>query len=317
MHRITIALLVILSCLAIPTLAEGIPGQSEIRSTDSAAQQHILRSMEFCHGKEGEGRLRIDLSDIAVRVEVKRQGTKLILEFGDANLADKLKRRLNVADFGTPVDIVDAFMQGGNARVVVTSRGDWEPVIYQVDTSFTLEIQPKNSSSGDAGEKLTRDFQNLKIRDALNVIQDTGHLNLVISDSVDGGIAWRLQNVPWDKALDAIVASKGLYMRKEGRVVAVAPVEEVALFPGDFAPALPERLHTESFKLCSQNAEDLAPRLVHKEHRILSEWGRVVVDKRTNTLFVRDTKSRLEEVRRFIEQVDVCPKRDEHDCPSR
>lgn len=284
-----------------------------------ASQKHTLRDIDFRRGKNGEGRIQVDLSDPGIGIDIRQQGTALIVDFLKTNLPVNLARKLDVVDFGTPVQGVDTFVQGENVRMVIDPKGQWDHAAYQTDNKFVIEVKSviedpnkmvKGTKTGYGGEKLTLNFQKIDVREALNVIADFTELNMVISDTVSGNLTLRLKDVPWDQAFDIIMQSRGLDMRKNGNVVQVAPREEIAakekidLTSRQEIGEL-EDLRTESFVVSYQKGEDIAKLLSGDKQRILSKRGSAVVDQRTNTLFVQDTPSHLEEVRKLIKQIDV------------
>jgi type IV pilus assembly protein PilQ len=282
-------------------------------------QKHTLQDIDFRRGKNGEGRIQVDLSDPGISIDIRQQGTTLIVDFLKTNLPHNLQRKLDVVDFATPVQAVDTFVQGDNVRMVIEPKGLWEHAAYQTDNKFIVEVKPvaedpnklvKGNHSGYAGEKLTLNFQKIDVRDALNVIADFTNLNMVISDTVSGNITLRLKDVPWDQALDIILQSRGLDMRKNGNVIQVAPREEIAAKERIGLTAQQEifdleALRTESFQLSYQKGDAVVALLSNDKQRILSKRGSAVVDQRTNTLFIQDTPSRLDEARKIIKQIDV------------
>jgi len=282
-------------------------------------QKHTLRDIDFHRGKNGEGRIQVDLSDPGIGIDIRQQGTALIVDFLKTNLPRNLQRKLDVIDFATPVQAVDTFVQGDNVRMVIEPKGQWEHAAYQTDNKFILEVKAvaedpnrlvKGSKIGYSGEKLTLNFQKIDVREALNVIADFTELNIVISDTVKGNITLRLKDVPWDQAFDIILQSRGLDMRKNGNVIQVAPREEIAAKEKIDLSARQEiadleEVHTESFQLSYQTGAAVASLLSSGAQRILSKRGSAVVDARTNTLFVQDTASNLEEARKLIKQIDV------------
>jgi len=280
---------------------------------------HELRYIDFKRGKNGEGLIQVDLSDSGVGIDMKQQGANLVVDFLKADLPKNLQRKLEVTDFATPVMAIDTFIQGDNVRMVIEPSGTWEHAAYQTDEKFIIEIKkyiedPNKMVPGSkteyGGEKLTLNFQKIDVREALNVIADFTELNIVISDTVKGNITLRLKDVPWDQALDIILQSRGLDMRKNGNVVQVAPSEEIAAKEKIAATSRKELsdvevMHTESFQLSYQKGSAIAALLKSKDQRILSERGSAVVDDRTNTLFVQDTPSHLDDARKLIKQIDV------------
>ena len=281
--------------------------------------QHALRDVDFRRGRNGEGRIIVDLSDNGTGIDIRQQGRTLVVDFMRTSLPRNLERRLDVADFNTPVVTVDTFAQGGNTRMVVEPKGLWEHSAYQADNKFIVEIKPiqedpnklvQGTRGGYKGEKLSLNFQNIEVRAVLQVIADFTGLNIITSDTVQGSLTLRLKDVPWDQALDIILQTKGLDMRKNGNIVLIAPREELALKERQQLESQAqindlEPLQTEMFQLNYQKAVDVQRLLTDKDQKILSKRGSAVVDPRTNMLFVQDTAARLEEARRVIRQIDV------------
>jgi type IV pilus assembly protein PilQ len=278
-----------------------------------------LRGIDFRRGPDGEGRVVVDLTDPNTSVDIRQQGNQVIVDFLNTALPESLRRRLDVTDFGTPVAQVNAFQQGAGARLVIEPRGLWEQNAYQSDTRFVVEVKPvkedptrlfQGTRQGYQGERLSLNFQNVDVRSLLQVIADFTNLNIITSDSVQGSITLRLKDVPWDQALDIILQSKGLDMRKNGNVIIVAPREEIAAkekleLEARNQIADLEPLRTENFVINYQKADDVRKLLVDDKQRLLSKRGSVMVDGRTNQMFVQDTTSRLEEVRRLLQRIDI------------
>lgn len=286
-------------------------------STTLSEQKHSLQDIGFRRGKGGEGRIQIQLSDANIGIDVRRQGRNLLVDFGKTQLPAKLQHKLDVVDFGTPVQLIDTFSQGDGARMVIEPKGLWEYASYQTDDRFVIEVKPvvedpnKLAKAGAySGDKLSLNFQNISVREALNVLADFTSMNIVISDSVAGNLTLRLKEVPWDQALDIIMQSRGLDMRRHGNVLQIAPREELAAKEKLALTAKQEiseleSLHTESIQLNYQQADAIAAILSNDKQRILSKRGSAVVDQRTNTIFVQDTASQLEAVRKLVRQIDV------------
>ena len=292
--------------------------------------EHALRDIDFRRGKDGEGRIVVDLSDAQTGVDIRQQGNTIIVDFLRAKLPENLRRRLDVADFGTAVKVVRAFQQGDNARLVIEPQGLWEHNAYQSDTQFVVEVKAiqedpnklvQGTRQGYRGDRLSLNFQNVDIRALLQVIADFTNLNIITSDSVAGSLTLRLKDVPWDQALDIIMQSKGLDMRKNGNVMLVAPRDELATkekveLESKQAIASIEPLKTESFTLNYQKAEVLHKMLTtttnvgttgtdNTAQRIISKRGSVVFDVRTNKLFVQDVSSVLDQIRKMVLQIDI------------
>jgi len=279
--------------------------------------QHAIRDLDFRRGRSGEGRVVVDLSDTTTGIDIRQQGQNIVVEFLKTSLPEALRRRLDVVDFGTPVNAVSTFQQGDNVRMVVEPKGQWEHTAYQSDTQFVLEVKPLSPDPSRAaqrgrytGEKLSLNFQNVEVRAVLNVIADFTDLNIITSDTVAGNITLRLKDVPWDQALEIILQTRGLDSRRSGNVIWIAPRDELATREKLALEAQQqisdlEQTRTESFPMSYQKASDVQKLLSDPNQRILSKRGSAVVDARTNTLFVQDTPSRLEEVRRLLAKIDV------------
>ncbi|MDD5299195.1 MAG: type IV pilus secretin PilQ [Gallionella sp.] len=292
---------------------------SRFAEAKPGAQKHTLRDIDFRRGKNGEGRIQVDLSDAGTGIDIRQQGTTLIVDFLKTSLPRNLQRKLDVVDFATPVQGVDTFTEGDNVRMVIEPKGQWEHAAYQTDNKFIIEVKSlaedpnklvKGNQIGYAGEKLTLNFQKIDVREALNVIADFTELNMVISDTVSGNLTLRLKDVPWDQALDIILQSRGLDMRKNGNVIQVAPRDEIAAKEKINLAARQEiseleELRTESFMLSYQTVTEMIKLLTDPKQPVLSKRGSAVADPRTSTIFIQDTPSRLEEVRKMIKQIDV------------
>jgi type IV pilus assembly protein PilQ len=313
------------------TLATPKPSVYNVAKEDVKAE-HSLRDIDFRRGKDGEGRIVIDLSDPRVAVDIRQQGNQVVVDFLRSKLPDNLRRRLDVSDFSTAVKYVRAFQQGENARVVIEPQGLWEHNAYQSDNQFVIEVKTvkedpnklvQGTRAGYRGDKLSLNFQNVDVRALLQVIADFTNLNIITSDSVAGSLTLRLKDVPWDQALDIVMQSKGLDMRKNGNVLLIAPRDELAAkekleLESKQAVSAIEPLRTESFTLNYQKV-DVVEKMLSKSNstgatgpggasqnqRILSARGSVVADARTNKLFVQDTPSTLDEVRKMILQIDI------------
>ena len=280
---------------------------------------HTVRDVDFRRGKAGEGRIVVDLSDSSTGIDIRVQGQNLVIDFFKTSLPDKLRRRLDVTDFGTPVQSINTFNQGENVRMVIAPKGLWEHSAYQTDTQFVVEVKQvvpdpnklaQGSKAGFSGEKLSLNFQNVEVRSVLNVIADFTDLNIITSDAVGGSLTLRLKDVPWDQALQIILDTRGLDMRKNGNVVWIAPRDELAtkeklMLESQQQIGELEAVRTESFQLNYQKAADVQTLLKSPGQNVLSKRGSAVVDARTNTVFVQDVPTRLEEVRKLIAQIDV------------
>ncbi len=330
--------------LVLNATATAAPSTSEpvhfAQSLNSAPQP--LRDIDFRRGADGAGRIVVDLPSDQVGVDIQQQGQRLVVEFLRSSLPEKLRRRIDVTDFGTPVQMVTTSQSGDRVRMVVEPKGNWEHSAYQSDTQFVLEVRPQKvdpnkltQGPGFAGDKLSLNFQNIEVRALLQVIADFTNFNVVTSDTVTGNVTLRLKDVPWDQALDIIMQAKGLGLKKSGNVLWIAPKDELAAkekldLESKAAIAQLEPVRTQAFQLNYVKAEELARGLTGQSigsgnsgpgggsssnsnsgsntgtgTRILSTRGSVISEARTNQLFVSDIPSKLEEIQAMIAKIDV------------
>jgi type IV pilus assembly protein PilQ len=283
-----------------------------------------LRDVDFRRGSDGAGRVIVNLTNNQVGVDLQQQAKGIVVEFMRSSLPEGLRRRLDVTDFGTPVQTVTTTQVGERVRMLIESNGDWEHSAYQSDNQFVVEIRQKKvdlskltQGPGYSGEKLSLNFQNIEVRSLLQVIADFTNFNIVTSDTVTGALTLRLKDVPWDQALQIIMDAKGLGMRKTGSVLWIAPKDEIdARTKKDFEAAQAiqklEPLKTQAYQLNYAKAADILTQLTTStgsaggtSTRFLSERGSAISEPRTNQLFVTDTPSKLEEVRLLLASLDV------------
>jgi type IV pilus assembly protein PilQ len=303
-----------------------LAGSAQASSTSQSAPAlqaapASINKIDFRRGEKGEGRVLVSLSDPRAVVDVHEEAGKIVARFRNTNLPDRLAKRLDVLDFATPVKYVDAQRDGVDTRLVVTpgAGGEFEQVAYQAGDQFVLELQPlsqeklaekQREQPQFTGERISLSFQSVDVRALLQIIADVAGTNMVVSDTVNGQIAMRLQNVPWDQALDIILRTKGLAMRRQGNVMLVAPVEEIAARERAEAEADKQKielapLHSEILQINYAKASDLGTLMKNKQNSILSDRGAVTVDDRTNSLLVLDTRDKLNEIRALVQKLDV------------
>lgn len=283
-----------------------------------------LKDLDFRRGSDGSGRIVVNLANNQVGVDLQQQPKGIMVEFMRSSLPEGLRRRLDVTDFGTPVQTVTTTQAGERVRMLIESAGEWEHSAYQSDNQFVVEVRQKKvdlskltQGPGYSGEKLSLNFQNIEVRSLLQVIADFTNFNIVTSDTVTGALTLRLKDVPWDQALQIIMDAKGLGMRKTGSVLWIAPKDEIdARTKKDFEAAQAiqklEPLKTQAFQLNYAKAADIVTQLTSGSGgnsgattRFLSERGSAISEPRTNQLFVTDTPSKLEEVRLLLASLDV------------
>lgn len=280
-----------------------------------------VSNVDFRRGEQGEGRVVVSLSNPQTIVDVHDDNDRIVAVFKNTSLPEKLARRLDVLDFATPVKYVDVKRDGADTQLIVTpSQGaNFDQAAYQSNGEFTLELQPLTQAKLDErkrnepqykGERISLSFQSIDVRALLQIIADVAGTNMVISDSVKGDIAMRLQNVPWDQALDIILRSKGLGMRQQGNVMMVAPVAEIAAREKAELEAQQQKtdlapLRSEIIQVNYAKASDIKALLGSDKTSMLSERGRVTVDERTNTLLVLETREKIDEIRQLVARLDV------------
>jgi len=300
-------------------------GHQEVVYTEAHS---LLKDIDFRRSTDGSGRVIVDLGHDHMGVNMQQQGGSLVLDIQDATLPEGLRRRLDVADFGTPVQLIAATQQGDNVRLNVELAGEWEHSAYQSDSQFVLEVRPKKVDLSKfmrgpnyTGEKLSLNFQNIEVRSLLQVIADFTDFNIVTSDTVTGTLTLRLKDVPWDQALQIIMDSRGLGMRRSGTVLWIAPKDEIdERTRKEYEAAATiqklEPLRTQAYQLNYAKAEVLLESLTKRNQnittedstgagRFLSERGSVIAEPRTNQLFVTDIPSKLEELQELLLILDV------------
>lgn len=293
-----------------------------------AAQGKSISNIDFQRGQQGEGNVVITLSDATVSPDIQDQGGKIRLDFAKTQLPEALRVRLDVKDFATPVQFVSASSSADKSSVVIEPTGLYDYLAFQTDNTLTLSIKPLTQDEADqrkterfaySGEKLSLNFQDIDVRSVLQLIADFTDLNLVASDTVAGNITLRLQNVPWDQALDLVLKTKGLDKRKIGNVLLVAPADEIAARErqelesqkqiAELAP-----LRRELIQVNYAKASDIA-KLFQSVTSTSSggdsgsgagdERGSITVDDRTNSIIAYQPQDRLDELRRIVAQLDV------------
>ena len=284
----------------------------------AGAAERAIRTIDFRRGADGTGRVIVQLTDPRTPVNVRQEGNQIVVDFAGTLMPKNLMRRYDVMDFATPVQSVDAIRIEGNSRLVISAQGDFEQLAYQSDNQYTIEIRPslKRANAEEkkeyTGERLTLNFQDIDVRSVLQLLADTSGQNIVVSDSVTGNLTLRLQNVPWDQALDIVLRTKGLDKRRQDNVIIIGPTEELANREKAELAAHKEvqelsPTHTEFMQVNYAKVSDLAKliKTTNAKDSMLSPRGSLSVDERTNTLLVQDTSEKLADVRRLVQTLDV------------
>jgi len=293
--------------------------EEELKATFQQ-QGHTISSIDFRRGPLGEGRIIFDLSSTGVITDMREEGGRVVIEFPDTQLAANLQKRLDVMDFGTPIQFIDSISNKRGTKVIVQpATQEYEQLAYQSDNLFTVELKPmskedieqnRKTKFGYVGEKLSLNFQDIEIRSVLQLLADFTDLNIVVSDSVQGKLTLRLKNTPWDQALDIILQSKALGKRQAGNVIMIAPAEEIATRERIELEGMKQKtelapIRTEFFQANYAKASELAKLLQSAAGGLLSERGAVTVDDRTNTLLISDTTDQLADIRALVHRLDV------------
>jgi type IV pilus assembly protein PilQ len=303
---------------AVPSMSEAAVVQT---ATASPSRSSAIKDLEFRRGSDDEGQLILSLSDSSVDVNVFSEGSRISLELMDTEVAESLSRRYDVTDFATPVSEIEVAPSDRGARVVIQANGFYDYLAYQQGGEYVVSVKPLSEAERDqrlgefsyVGDRISLNFQNIEVRAVLQLIADFTDLNLVASDTVEGSITLRLQNVPWDQAMELVLKTKGLDSRQVGNVLMVAPASEIAQRErqeieankqlAELAP-----LRSEFIQIRYANAADVVTLFDAGSEQggsLVSERGSVVVDGRTNSIIVTDTAAKLEEVRALIDNVDI------------
>jgi type IV pilus assembly protein PilQ len=302
------------------TASAGPPTQANstrISAAASTGSARELRSIDFRRGADGAGRVIVKLSDPHIHINLRQLGSQIVVDFADADLPTPLMRRYDATDFGTPVTGFDVTRVGTGARIAINASGDYEQLAYQSDDQYVVEVQPKRKAPNAqeekpqyTGERLTLNFQEIETRAVLQLLADASGQNIVVSDSVNGNVTLRLQNVPWDQALDIVLRTKGLDKRRQDNVIIVAPQEELAArekadlaAKKDIQELAP--LRAEYLQVNYAKASEMAALIKTQSGSLLSPRGSVAVDERTNTLLLQDTAERLADIRRLVATLDI------------
>jgi type IV pilus assembly protein PilQ len=300
--------------------SSGASGSPVARNTGSAAPSgpRAIRGIDFRRGAGGTGRVIVRLSDPHTPASLRQLGNQIVVDFAGAEISSNLARRYDAGDFATPVSGFDVVRVGDGVRLAITATGDFEQLAYQSDDQYVVEVQPARKAAQKTedkpvytGERLTLNFQDIETRAVLQLLADASGQNIVVSDSVQGSVTLRLQNVPWDQALDIVLRTKGLDKRRNDNVIIVAPTEELAAREKAELAARQDvqelaPLRTEYLQVNYAKASDLAALIkTQGGGGLLSKRGSVSVDERTNTLLLQDSSDRLEDIRRLVGTLDI------------
>ncbi len=295
------------------------PTSSSGASRQVASNVKQIEGIDFRRGDQGEGRVIIDLSNPNIGIDLRQEGRDVVADFVGVDIPAELIRKLDVIDFATPAKIIETMQVGGNVRLIVKTANEFEFLAYQAEDKYTIELKPLTPEEVErkrrqepqyTGERMSLTFQDITVRAVLQLIADIANVNMVTSDTVTGSITLQLQNVPWDQALDIILKTKGLDKRQNGNVLLIAPADEIAAREAlelqseqqveQLAP-----LRSEFIQVNYAKAATLMGIIQGEKTSFLSERGSITIDARTNTLMVRDTIKKLDEVRQLVRTLDI------------
>jgi len=276
-----------------------------------------VKNIDFRRGTDGSARIIVELTDSKVPADLRQEGGRIVVTFAKTTLPDQWMRRFDVVDFATPVSTMDVVRTAEGARLLITASGDWDQIAYQSDNIYTIEVKPVVKLAAEleekkdfTGSRLNLDFQDIEVRAILKVLADVSGQNMVVSESVKGNLTLRLQDVPWDQALDVVMRQRGLDLRKQGNVTIIGPAAEIAAREKEILASKKEiqeiaPLRTDFLQVNYAKAQDLAALIKAKDNSLLSDRGNVSIDERTNTLLLQDTADRLAEIRKLVSTLDI------------
>ncbi len=282
-----------------------------------AAAVRAIRDIDFRRGADGAGRVIVKLTDPRTQINQRQLGNQIVVDFTGTELPKKYMRRFDATDFGTPVSSFDVVRTGNDTRILISASGDYDHLAYQSDDQYVIEISPvrKTAVAQDdkpqyVGERITLNFQDIETRAVLQILADASGQNIVVSDTVGGSVTLRLQNVPWDQAMDIVLRTKGLDKRTQDNVIVVAPAAELAAREKEQLAAKKDiqelaPLRSEFVQVNYAKAQDMADLIKSQGGSLLSSRGAVAVDGRTNTLLLQDTPERLADIRRLVATLDI------------
>ena len=294
----------------------GEASQAAPVDSSAVAEPTSITNIDFRRTDTGAGRLEISLSSDEYAASIRKRSGGLTVNMAGVQIPEGWLKEFEVTDFATPVSLITTAETKSGSQFVISGAA-FEPVTYQQENQYIIEFKPAVAEEKQAkgeikfeGEKLTLNFQDIEVRAVLQMLADFTNSNLVVSDSVKGGITLRLKDVPWDQALDIILRSKGLSMRRQDSVMFIAPSEEIAAreqqeLEAELKKQTLEPIESELISVSYAKAATLSGLLKTKENKLMSERGNVTVDERTNTLLVQDTRKKIDEIRTLVEKLDI------------
>ena len=296
-----------------------LPDKEVFITNQAVNAKHVVEQIDFRGIDKAGGRILLNVSDTSIPIDVTQVGKELVVNFLNTKIPQRLMKRFDVTDFHTPVQLFTLQQEGKNVRLVILNKGDYGHFVYQVNKQFMIDVFPltaeeikqaKLKKQVFTGKRISLNFQNINIRAVLQLLADFTGINMVVSDQVHGEITLRLNDIPWDQALDIILTTQGLDKRTKDNVMLIDTkasmdkMEEDQLKSQQAIEKL-EPIRSDLLQINYAKAADIALLVKDKQNSLLSERGKVSVDARTNTLWIQDTGTKIEEVRDLIKQLDV------------
>lgn len=281
--------------------------------------RYTIQNIDFRGIEKEGGRLIVDVSDTGIPIEVSQSGKEVFIDFTNTRLPSTLLKRFDVIDFHSPTQIINTQQRGKNARITLLNKGDYGHFSYQVNKQFIVDVFPltaeqikeeKLRKKVFTGKRISLNFQDIQIRAVLQLLAEFTGINMVVSNEVTGNITLRLNDVPWDQALDIILTTQNLDKRQVGNVILIDKTQnfadrEAADLKAQQAARKLAPIRSELLQINYAKAADIAVMLKDKENSLLSERGTLSVDTRTNTIWLQDTATQIEEIRDLVKQLDI------------
>ncbi|WP_233340245.1 type IV pilus secretin PilQ [Pseudidiomarina tainanensis] len=293
------------------------PQRAEVR-TESKQQpkKTAVTNINFFRLSNDVGQVSIALNKDNVEHEARMRGNDLELILYDTELPEDLLYVLDVSQFATPVAYVETFRDGRNSRIKIAGKRKFKHQLEQIDGYLRLnlaeapQVDAQEAQAKSSQKPISLNFQDVPVRQLLQILADENNLNLVASESVTGNITLRLENVPWERALETILRVKGLDKRYDENILIVAPASELAQREAEQLESQQRMqelapLESSYIQINYAKADEIAQILRTDSSDLLSSRGAVTVDERTNTLLVRDTPEQIDTVKAMVKVLDV------------
>ena len=278
-----------------------------------------LENIDFRVNKDKDAVIIIELATSTAVVDVQRAQEGLSIELLNTQVNDDKLYLLDVKDFATLVEGIEVYKETPSTRLLATIAGDYQYeynlkgrfIEVVISKPVINEATKEKSVLEKEGKLISINFQDIPVRNVLQLIADYNDFNLVVSDSVTGNLTLRLDGVPWQQVLDIILQVKGLDKRVDGNVILVAPKAELdlreqqALEKSRLEEELGE-LKSEIIKINFAKATDIAD-MIGGEGAVsmLSDRGSITIDERTNSLLIRELEENITVIRGIIESLDI------------